>query len=293
MGYLVSVIIPNYNYASYLREAIDSVLAQTYQDVEIIVVDDGSSDNSKEILDSYANRITTIFQKNQGVSAARNNGVASSSGEFVAFLDADDFWLPMKLEKQMLRFESDPTIGFVHSSMTLINSEGTVVGSETDGMEGYVADALLKFETGVICGAASTGVVRRSIFRQLGGFDTRLSTAADWDFCYRVATKSNIAFVADELVAYRVHGSNMHGNIVAMEHDMLLGYEKAFADGATVNRRECYGNLHMVLAGSYLYAGNYGALLKHTVLSLWYRPANFSYFAAFPLRRYSRRTPKN
>ena len=89
---LVSVIIPNYNYAHYLREAIDSALGQTYPHIEIIVVDDGSKDGSDEVIRSYGDRIRSVFQQNKGVSAARNAGVISGSGEYVAFLDADDSW---------------------------------------------------------------------------------------------------------------------------------------------------------------------------------------------------------
>lgn len=90
MDTLVSVIIPNYNYSRFTGETIDSVIAQTYKNIEIIVVDDGSKDKSKEILEIYEKKITTIFQKNQGVAAARNNGIAASKGIYVAFLDADD-----------------------------------------------------------------------------------------------------------------------------------------------------------------------------------------------------------
>ncbi|MGB7207241.1 MAG: glycosyltransferase [Pyrinomonadaceae bacterium] len=289
MKSLVSVIIPNYNYEHYLSEAVDSVLAQTYPNIEIIIVDDGSKDNSRETIESYGDKVTAIFQKNQGVSAARNNGVATSSGKFVAFLDADDVWLPEKLERQIARFDADEKIAFVHCSMTLVSSEGELLGEESDGQEGSVADEFLRFERGVVIGAASTGVVLRKVFDEIGGFDKRQSTAADWDFAYRIAAKYEIGFVPESLVRYRMHGSNMHGNIKAMEHDMLLGYEKAFANGATADRYECYGNLHLILAGSYFYAGQYADFARHTFKSIWNRPSNFGYFARFPIRRLQRK----
>ena len=289
MKSLVSVIIPNYNYEHYLSEAVDSVLAQTYPNIEIIIVDDGSKDNSRETIESYGDKVTAIFQKNQGVSAARNNGVATSSGKFVAFLDADDVWLPEKLERQIARFDADEKIAFVHCSMTLVSSEGELLGEESDGQEGSVADEFLRFERGVVIGAASTGVVLRKVFDEIGGFDKRQSTAADWDFAYRIAAKYKIGFVPESLVRYRMHGSNMHGNIKAMEHDMLLGYEKAFANGATADRYECYGNLHLILAGSYFYAGQYADFARHTFKSIWNRPSNFGYFARFPIRRLQRK----
>ncbi|HMJ08789.1 MAG TPA: glycosyltransferase [Pyrinomonadaceae bacterium] len=284
----VSVIIPNYNYDKYISKAIDSVLAQTYTNIEIIVVDDGSIDNSLSVLEKYGDQITVLKQQNQGVSPARNAGVAHSSGEYLAFLDADDIWLPEKLERQMERFLGSPEVGLVHCSMTFIDGDGNPSGNATNGIEGRVAEKILLFEGVGIIGAGSTGLVSRKAFDEVGGFDPMQTTAADWDFSYQVATKYEIAFVPDELVLYRKHGSNMHGNIRAMEHDMMLGYEKAFAAPTTVDRRTCYGNLHKTLAGSYFYAGQYGAFARHAALSIWNRPSKIGYFAGFPLRRMRR-----
>ncbi|MCD9189480.1 MAG: glycosyltransferase [Pyrinomonadaceae bacterium] len=281
----VSVIIPNYNYANYIAKTIDSVLAQTYKNLEIIVIDDGSKDNSLEILEGYGEKIKVLKQQNQGVSMARNNGAANSSGEYIAFLDADDIWLPGKMEVQMKRFFDDGEIGLVHCSMDFIDPNGKPCGENYNGMEGRVADEFLRFEKGVVVGAGSTGVVPRRIFDELGGFDKRFSTAADWDFSYRLATKYKIAFVREPLVLYRIHNSNMHGNIKVMEHDMMLGFEKAFAGETGADRRECYGNLHKTLAGSYFHAKQYSQFMRHAVKSLINKPSNLAYFAAFPLRR--------
>lgn len=281
---LVSVVIPNYNYSHYLCEAVDSALAQTYRNFEIIVVDDGSKDDSREVLQRYGDKITVIFQHNQGVAAARNRGVAEAAGEYVAFLDADDAWLPAKIEKQVSRFGDDTGLGLVHVGVADIDDEGNLLGESTAGMEGNISAELLMFRRPVILGGGSGIMVPRRIFDEIGGFDTRLSTSADWDFFYRISSRHRVGFVPEVLLKYRVHGSNMHGNIAAMEHDMMLGYEKAFADGATANSRECYGNLHRVLAGSYFRAGRYTDFARHTAKSIWNTPSNFGYFAAFPLR---------
>src|SRR5262245_58814803 len=109
----VSVIIPNYNYGRFLREALDSALNQTLPPLEVIVVDDGSTDESPEILESYGDRIRVIRQKNQGVGIARNTGAEAARGELLAFLDADDYWFPQKLEKQVEKINSDPELGMV------------------------------------------------------------------------------------------------------------------------------------------------------------------------------------
>jgi glycosyltransferase involved in cell wall biosynthesis len=281
----VSVIIPNYNYANYISRTIDSVLAQTYKNLEIIVIDDGSKDDSLKILENYGDKVTVLKQKNQGVSRARNNGAAKSNGEYIAFLDADDIWLPDKLTTQMQRFFEDSDVGLVHCSMNFINQNDEYCGENHNGMEGNIAEEFLRFEKGVVVGAGSTGVVSRKIFDELGGFDERLSTAADWDFCYRLATKYKLGFVREPLVLYRIHNSNMHGNIAVMEHDMMLGFEKAFDGETKMSQRECYGNLHKTLAGSYFYAKKYKDFLRHSLKSIWNKPSNLVYFVQFPLRR--------
>ncbi len=282
----VSVIIPNYNYSQYLREAIDSVLAQTVADIEIVVVDDGSTDRSKEILDSYGERISAVYQQNQGVSAARNHGVSLSRGEFVAFLDADDAWLSTKIERQLDLFESDPDLGLVHVGVVDVDGQGTELIKHTDGREGSVAQDLLCFDASVILGGGSGLMVPRRVFDEVGGFDTRLSTSADWDMFYQISHRYRVGFAPDVLLKYRVHGSNMHGNIGAMEHDMLIGFEKAFANGHDAAAREkCYGNLYKMLAGSYFRGGKYSDFARNAFLSIWNRPANLGYFLQFPLRR--------
>ena len=110
----ISVIIPAYNYARYLAEAIDSALGQTYAPLEVIVVDDASTDDTPRVLAAYGQRIRAIRQPNGGAGAARNTGIAAARGEYVAFLDADDVWLPRKLELQMALFDADPALGLIH-----------------------------------------------------------------------------------------------------------------------------------------------------------------------------------
>lgn len=286
---LVSVIIPNYNYAHYLPETLDSVLAQTYPGVEIIVVDDGSRDDSTTVIRSYGDRVRLIEQKNQGVSAARNRGVQESSGELVAFLDADDVWLPKKLELQVQQILDHPKVGLVHCGLAQEDSAGKSLGILLDGMEGSVSKDMLLFNRTVILGAGSTSLLPRATFVAIGGFDTRLSTSADWDFCYRVALSHPVAFVPEALVRYRVHGANMHSSIKLMEQDMLLGYAKAFGTndvGLIALRDQCYGNLHLVLAGCYFRAGERYDFVRHALKSLWLRPSNLKRLLEFPLRRF-------
>lgn len=282
---LVSVVIPNYNYAKFISETIESVLAQTYANLEVIVVDDESADDSLEVLKKFDGRITVIAQKNQGVSRARNNGAAKASGEFIAFLDADDVWMPTKIERQMQRFTEDGELGMVHCSMTYIDPAGNVCGENREGMEGDVSSELLKFDRGVVVGVGSTSLMPKKVFDELGGFDHRLSTAADWDLSYRLASEYKIGFVDEPLVLYRVHSSNMHGNIAVMEHDMLLGFEKAFASDTTASKTLCYGNLYKTLAGSYFRSGKYLSFARTALQSIMNKPQNLGYFLKYPLRK--------
>ncbi len=290
--FLVSIIIPNYNYANYVRSAIDSALNQTYQNTEIIVIDDGSTDNSKEVLDSYGERIKTIFGENQGVSAARNAGIEQCAGDFVAFLDADDVWLPTKIEKQLERFEKEPALGLVHVGVMDIDSKGKRLVARLDGLEGDISHELLLFNRSVILGGGSGMMIPKKVLDEIGGFDTELSTSADWDLFYRIASRYNVGFINEILLQYRMHGANMHGNIKRMEREMLRGYEKAFeADGEKLEpiKRQAYGNLHKVLAGSYYHNGSYLMFIKHSLKSLFLKPTNIKYFLKYPKRKLDKR----
>lgn len=244
----VSVVIPTYNYAQYLGEAIDSALAQTLPPLEVIVVDDGSTDDTPQVLAAYGDRIRVLRQMNAGVAIARNSGIGAARGEYVAFLDADDVWLPRKLELQMARFDGD--VGLVHCGVEF----GTTI--QLPRVEGDVADALLLLEPDIIHGPGSTVVVRKRVAEEIGGFDPSLPASEDWDFIYRVATRYRVAHVAEPLVRYRKHGSGRHDDIANMERGMLLAFEKAFALGNRHLRRRAYARLYRILAGSYLESGD-------------------------------------
>jgi glycosyltransferase involved in cell wall biosynthesis len=288
----ISVIIPTYNYGRFIGEAVRGVIAQTLPASEIIVVDDGSTDATEEVLREFGESVRYIRQDNQGVCAARNAGVEKSSGDFIAFADADDVWLPEKLEKQMAKFAEDSRIGLVHCGMREYDdATGETLSLHLEGGEGDVADDLLLWEKSVIVGPGATIVVRREAFKAVGGFDPEMKVGEDCDFCYRVARNFKIGFVPEILMEYRSHGTNAHGDVAEMERGMSRFYEKAFsaADEKVLKlRRRAYGNFHKVMAGSYFYAGRYTDFLRHAALSIWNRPANFAHFAEFPLRRLRR-----
>lgn len=277
MELLVSVVIPNYNYGCYLGEAIESVLGQSYQHREVLVVDDGSTDDSEAVARGYGDRVRWLQQDRHGVSAARNLGVQNSRGALIAFLDADDYWLPNKLERQVAQWMRDPAIGLIHCGARMIEETGRVLESRLDGLEGWLAEEMLRFERPSVLMAGSSALVPRATFESVGGFDVRLSTSADWDFCYRVAVHQRIGFVPEALICVRLHRTNMHWNIRLMERDMLLAYDKAFRDVTPERwrlRRQSYGNLHLVLGGSYLSVGQPLDAARHLLKSLWLAPGH-------------------
>ena len=289
----VSVIIPTYNYGRFIGEAIDSALAQTRAPLEVIVVDDGSTDGTAEVLAAYGDRIRVLRQKNSGVAMARNAGIAAARGEYLAFLDSDDAWYPCKLERQMPRFDAEPSLGLVHCGAETIDSEGRTLKMSVDGMEGQVAEAMLRLDREVIMPQGSSIVVPKRVAEDVGGFDARLPPSEDWDFCYRVAARYAVGYVAEVLVRYRLHGSGIHMNIGRMERAMLIALEKAFADPRVQPLRNySYGRFHRVLAGCYFETRELGSFARNVVKSLRYDPRNLGYFAAWPLRVMRRRRAK-
>ncbi|HEX8523946.1 MAG TPA: glycosyltransferase family A protein [Tepidisphaeraceae bacterium] len=198
----VSVVIPTYNSASFVVEAIESVLAQTVAPAEIIVVDDGSTDNTAAVLEPYANRIRYIFQENTGVSAARNRGIEAANGDFIAFLDADDIWHPQKLEYQMDVFHRIPALG-------LLGTSGFDVPAKSLPSYDRIPDNAFTFINWRQLAVknhlfASSVVVRSSILSIAGEFDTRMQGPEDRDLWLRIAEISTVVNLGLPLTGYRV-----------------------------------------------------------------------------------------
>lgn len=287
----VAVVIPTYNYGRFLADAIRSVLDQTRPPSEIIVVDDGSTDETPVVVTAFGKEVRYIHQDNAGICATRNRGVSESTSEIIAFLDADDTWEPTNLEKQLARFESDGEIGLVHCAMREFDNEtGETIRFYMEGGEDGVADNLLLWEGPVIVGPGGGVTVSRKAFDHVGGFDTRMKVGEDWDFCYRVARLFKVAFVTEPLVNYRNHNACAHRNVENMESGMLMFYEKAFAtdDPEILKlRRRAYGNFHKVMAGSYFHSGRMGKFFAHASKSIWMWPRNLEYFLRFPMRKFA------
>ena len=287
----VAVVVPTYQYGHFVGRAIDSALAQTSPPAEVVVVDDGSTDDTADVVGRYGPPVRLIVQANQGVAAARNTGVRASTSPLVAFLDADDAWEPGKLAAQVARWTGEPDLVLVHCGVREVDADGAVTGVRVRGAEGDVAEDLLLLREPGILGGGSGPLVPRSALDRVGGFDERLSTSADWELWLRLATTGRVGFVAEPLVRYTIHGSNMHRNLAAMEHDVLIGYEKAFAahhERFGPLRRQALANLFMTLAASSFAAGEVAPACRYAARSLRERPAKLGYLLDAPRRRLRR-----
>jgi glycosyltransferase involved in cell wall biosynthesis len=204
----VSVIIPAYNQAIYLGEAIQSVLDQDYHCYEIILVDDGSTDDTREVVAQFEFKVRYIYQQNRGLSAARNTAIKNARGEFIALLDSDDVWLPKFLEKTVTLLCNNPHAALVYSGYRYIDSQGVEIGVPNQ----RVVPPDLAYQTLVMDGCwiiPSAVVFRRNLAFEAGLFDEELKAVEDLDLWIKLSRKGSVIGLPDVLVKYRRHASNM------------------------------------------------------------------------------------
>lgn len=249
----VSVIIPAYNAMRYLPETVDSVFNQTFDDFELIIVNDGSSDSIEAWCAERSHpKLKLVSQTNQGLAIARNTGIAHSQGAYLAFLDADDLWHPTKLEKQVNVFRQNSRLGLVYTWVAYINENGALTGRVLKHQdEGQVWDALVQHNI-VECG--SVPMVSRACLDQVGWFDVELSrfnVNEDWDMWLRIAAHYSFAVIKEPLTLYRQRVNSASRQWKAMEESIPIVIEKAFAavpsSLATLKSRS-YGGAQLCLA---------------------------------------------
>lgn len=222
-GVKVSVVIPAFNAGRTLDETLTSARGQTYANLEIIIVDDGSTDDSAAIAMRHAAedpRVSLIRQANAGVAAARNAGVAAAAGEFVALLDADDLWAETKIERQLDIFaRSDPQVALVYTWFALIDAQSRVIkfGRQADH-QGDVLDAIAYYN---FIGNGSAPLIRRAAVEEVGGFDTTLRRRGgqgceDWKLYFEIAARHHFGLVPEALTGYRHTPDNMSSNVLQM-----------------------------------------------------------------------------
>ena len=223
----VSVIIPAYNAMTYLPQTVESVLKQTFTDFEIIIVNDGSSDEIEQWVDTITdNRVKLVSQKNQGTAAARNTGIADAKGEYIAFLDSDDLWEASNLEKQVHCLDKNPDVGLVYVWVKSIDAKGNYLGQiYGNDPEGYVWEKLLQEN---IIRSGSAAMVRRVCFEKSGVFDQNIKLAEDWEMWIRIARNYSFAVIKEPLVSYRFHANNKSQNRIKGIDKFRLIIEKSF-----------------------------------------------------------------
>jgi glycosyltransferase involved in cell wall biosynthesis len=250
----VSVVIPAYNAMNYLLKTLESVLRQTFTDFEVLIINDGSSDNIVEWASELANpRVKLISQPNQGVSVARNTGIAHTQGEYIAFLDADDLWEPTKLEKQVCCLEENPAVGLVYTWTALIDQSSNPMGKVwVSDLEGNVWQQIVVKD---MISNGSSPMVRRSCFETVGVFDPKLSSAEDRDMWIRIAARYPFAVVKEPLTLYRRHPNNMTTNRQKIITQLHQVFEKAF-ESAPLEllylRNQSYGWMNFFAAWAFI-----------------------------------------
>jgi glycosyltransferase involved in cell wall biosynthesis len=267
----VTVIIPTFNSARYLIDAVESALAQTAPPAQIIVVDDGSTDDTAARLQPYESRLTIIRQRNQGTAAARNAGSRIAVGNFIAFLDADDVWHPRKLELQLRAFRDHPNVALLgtqsvdypHQPFHPIQSRG------------HIEQITLKRLLVRNYFAASSVMIRRAAVEQVGDFDRTLSGVEDLDYWQRTAASRPVANLALPLTGYRRVPGSIGSRAVGIENGLRRVLQKldsrAAWQGQPFLRRKAISQMHFSLAYLHGAAGHQWAALRRMLQSfIWY-----------------------
>jgi len=253
----VSVIVPAYNAATFMSQTLDSILGQTYQRIEVLVVDDGSQDHTPAIVQSYMqqdSRVQLFQQSNQGVAAARNLAIQKAKGEYIAPIDADDIWYPEKLEKQVQCLtQADASVGLVYAWSVHINEGGFLTGAyiawEIAG-EAYLPLVYINF-----VGNASVPLIRRTCLEQVGYYNCQLKAqnaqgCEDWEICLRIAEQYQFRVIPEFLIGYRQVIGSMACNYRAMEksHQLVVtNVQKRYSTIPPMIYRWAMGNFYYYL----------------------------------------------
>lgn len=217
----VSIIIPAYNSARFLPEAIESVLAQTYKDYEIIVVDDGSTDNTKEVLKPYLDKIKYVYQENRGAASARNTGIKHSQGEYIAFLDADDVWLPEKLHIQADYLDNNQEIAMVYSQSLWMSEDGRLLTGKKSRHRIPSGDVfnILFFKNFIF---TPTVMVRKRILGTVGLFNESFVSTEDRDLWLRIAREFKVFGISKYLCKTR----QTPGSLIRSNKESVYKYRR-------------------------------------------------------------------
>lgn len=200
---LISIVTPTYNRANFLPEAIESVLSQDYENYELLIIDDGSTDNSKDVIEKYmdSKKIRYLYQSNSGQSVARNRGIEEANGDFICFLDSDNRWLPGKLSASVEAFERNPEADIVYGDVVLINEQGHEFSRKNmKRYSGKITTHLLKDN----CVSMNTTMSKTNSIRAVGGFSGQVKVADDYDLWLRLSAEYTYKYIPKLMADYRV-----------------------------------------------------------------------------------------
>ena len=275
----VSVVIPTHNRSGFLRRAVRSVLGQTFQDFEIVIVDDASSDDTREVVASLGDPRIRYFrhEHNRRIAGARNTGVSNSTGEYIAFLDDDDEWRRDKLEKQVDMLDtSAPTVGAVYAAFARVDvASGEVVNISQVVKRGHILHDLCSRNW---VGTASTVCVRRRCFEEVGLFDESVAFGEEYDMWIRIAHRFDFRYIDEVLVGYGLHARRLSRNFDVMMNGLkrqLAKYDTFFASDPVNHSRR-----YMSLGRLCCYSGNAraGRRAFWKAIKLWpYSPKYYLY----------------
>jgi glycosyltransferase involved in cell wall biosynthesis len=281
MSALVSIIIPMYNAEPFIMQTIHSALNQTYKNIELIVMNDGSTDGSEKIvieLQKKDNRIRYQYKPNSGVSDTRNKGILIARGEYIAFLDADDKWKPSNLERKIESLEQTGK-QWVFSNLEYIDEKGELLDIPMNNFKPYnIVDNLLLWEGDVVPGPCSNIIVAKEFLGNDIRFDTRLSSPADRDICLQLAVKEEPIYLDEKLWQYRLHAQSMTSINIKVVDEMVWLYKKADEKKWFRNRklrRKALSNVNLILAGiCSRFPTQKKRMFGFLFRSFWFSPSN-------------------
>lgn len=271
----VSVLIPTYNRARFIKRAIDSVLNQTYRDVEIVVVDDGSTDNTQKIIESYGDQVTYIYQENKGAASARNAGIDASVGEYISFLDSDDYYAKNNLKIKVAILESNSGISWVYSDWQYVDQKGEklINGSDRFNYSNKKLSGALFKELLYKRNFITTGVVmvRRLVLEDVGCFDPTILSQEEYDLWLRISVKYPVHYVDENLVTVTDHFDSLskdfskwvYGNVLIIDKIEKILPNDLYVEKSFINR--LHADKYTFLGRDFMQKGQY----KNAMTSFW------------------------
>lgn len=269
----VSVIIPTYNRQQLIGRAIRSVLNQTFQDFEIVVIDDGSTDGTKDFITAYKDKVKYFYQEHKGISTARNRGIVESKGEYVAFLDSDDEWVPEKLSIQVKILNENPRVGIVHNKLIILNERGERVGTKPKKDSGTNLQQLIS-EGGDF--PTSSILTRSECFKKAGLFDESLPTMEDFEMWLRIAKHYDVYEFKDKCLAFsHWHEGQITKDRIKVFYGLVLLDKRILNEFSNIEERIIIKRMtknQYILSRAYYDKGQYRLAFRNLVEAMTTNP---------------------